>query len=114
MRLVATGGSALTVEAHRPLYERAPTRDEHGQPVGDLMMLIPGLRDRPRHQLVATLAGINAVLTQFHEVVFADLNLRLNLLWVSVRARPGVILDVAGALKRHVPEALLVAENRPK
>ncbi|HEX9627070.1 MAG TPA: hypothetical protein VGA00_09050 [Acidiferrobacterales bacterium] len=114
MRLVATGGDALTVEPHRPLYERAPTRDEYGRPVGDFMMLIPGLRDRPRHQLAATLARINAVLTQFHEVVFADLNVRLNLLWVSVRARPGVILEVSGALKRHIPEALLVAEHRSR
>lgn len=114
MRLVATGGGALKVESHRPLYERVPTRDEFGHPLSDFMMLIPGLRDRPQRQFADTLARINAVLVQFHEVVFADLNVRLNLLWVSVRARPGIILDVSGSLKLHVPEALLVAENRSK
>lgn len=92
-----------------PLYERVPTRDENGQMLSDFMMLFPGLRERPgrlRHERVAR---INAVLIEFPEVVFADLNLRLNLLWVSVRARPGVILDIACSVKFHIPEALLVA-----
>lgn len=94
---------------NQPLYERVPTRDEEGRPLSDFMMLLPGLRDQPQHQLSAVLARVNATLVDFNEVVFADLNLPLNLLWVSVRARPGVILDIAASLKMRVPGALLVA-----
>lgn len=112
MDLVASRRQDLTLEANRPLYERVPTRDENGKLLADFMMLIPGLRDRPQHQFADTLARMQWVLEQFSEVVFADLNIKLNLLWVSVRSRPGVIVDVAATLKYHIPEALLVAERR--
>jgi len=91
-----------------PLYERAPTRDQDGSRLSDFMMLIPGLRDRPRGQFQDVLRRMELVLAQFQEVVFIDLNVPLNLLWVSVRPRPGVILDIACSLKGRVPEALLV------
>ena len=92
-----------------PLYERVPTRDESGHLLSDFMMLFPGLRERPGRECHEVVARIDVVLKGFPEVVFADLNLKLNLLWVSVRARPGVILDIACCVKFHVPEALLVA-----
>ena len=44
-----------------------------------------------------------------HAVVFADLNMRLNILWVTVRPIPGICLELATAVKLHIPEALLVA-----
>ncbi len=72
------------------------------------MMLFPGLRERSQPECHAVLNQVDGVLKAFPEVVFADMNLNLNLLWVSVRARPGVILDIACCLKFHVPEALLV------
>lgn len=75
------------------------------------MMLLPGLRERPEVQLRERLTKIQTVLEQFHEVVFIDLNLRLNLLWVSVRPRPGIILAIACALQAGMPEALLVAQH---
>ncbi len=111
MKLPAPRRHALVVESHRPLYERVPTRDEHGQRLSDFMVLIPGLRDRPAHQMADILGRIQAVLGQYAEVVFADLNVRLNLLWVSVRPKPGVILEVSGALKFHIPEALLIGDK---
>lgn len=92
-----------------PLHERVPTRDENGHYLSDFMMLFPGLRERPGNGRRETVNRINAVLVGFPEVVFAELNLHLNLLWVSVRARPGVILDIACCVKFQVPEALLVA-----
>ncbi|MDA8361919.1 MAG: hypothetical protein M0Z44_08030 [Gammaproteobacteria bacterium] len=93
-----------------PLYERVPTRDAGtGERLADFMMLFPGLRERPGGQRGVRARLIKGVLVRFPEVVFADLNLRLNLLWVSVRTRPGVILDIATCLKLYMPEALLVA-----
>ena len=75
------------------------------------MVLIPGLRDLPDVAISARLDLLGGVLTAFREVIFADLNLPLNLLWVSVRARPGVILEVATAIVASVPEARLVAQH---
>ena len=111
MDLIAKARGDLVIESHRPLYERVPTCDEDGKLLSDFMVLIPGLRSRPAHQFAETLARIQAVLGQFSEVVFADLNVPLNLLWVSVRPRPRVILDIAGAIRLHVPEARLVADR---
>ncbi len=101
----------LALEPHRPLHARVPTRDDDGQLLGDFMMLFPGLRDLPQTQFLDRLAGMQAVLGQFREVVFVDLNVPLNLLWVSVRPRPRVILEIAGAIQFHLPEALLVGHS---
>jgi len=69
-----------------PLYKRAPREDEDGRPLSDFMMIIPKLRDRPDHLVRETVSRIERVLNRFtHAVVFADLNLKLNVLWVIVR-----------------------------
>jgi hypothetical protein len=99
------------MEAGGPLYERAPTHDADGRPVSDFMLLVPGLRDLNKDDFLAKTRTIQAVLASFSDVVFADLNVRLNLLWVSVRARPGIILDIAACMKFHVPEVLIVAHK---
>ncbi len=102
----------LNFEAnHQPLYERVPPHDGYGRPLSDFMMLIPGLRELTDREFQNKVATLEAVLKQFHEVVFIDLNVPLNLLWVSVRAKPGVILDVATTVKCYVPEALLVGHK---
>ncbi|MHB1515220.1 MAG: hypothetical protein ACYCVY_05805 [Acidiferrobacteraceae bacterium] len=102
---------AIEMRPSGPLYERAPTRDQEGQRLTDFMMLIPGLRDRPGAQFQSVLQHIEDVLGRFQEVVFIDLNVPLNLLWVSARPRPGLIFDIAGRLRRRVPEALLVGQR---
>jgi len=112
MQLVARGATAFSIEVNQPLYQRVPARDELGRPFSDFMVLIPGLRERPGHEFAARLACLQAVLVSFSEVVFVDLNVPLNLLWVSVRPRPGVILELFAAVKLHLPEAKLVG-HRP-
>ncbi len=111
MHLTARGATAFSLESHQPLHQRVPARDENGRPFGDFMVLIPGLRERPRHEFADVVTRLQAVLVNFREVVFVDLNLPLNLLWVSVRPRPGVILELFGAMKRRVPEAKLVGHR---
>jgi hypothetical protein len=111
MRLTARSATAFSVESHQPLYQRAPARDESGRPVSDFMVLIPGLRERPQHEFAEMLLRLQAILATFREVMFVDLNVPLNLLWVSVRPRPGVILDLFGAVKFHIPEAKLVGHR---
>ena len=76
-------------------------------------MLIPKLGQQPRAVLEEKIARLNAVLLSFQRrVVFADLNLKLNVLWVSVRPAPGICLDVATAIKMSIPEAVLVAHQQ--
>jgi len=43
--------------------------------------------------------------------VFADLNLKLNLLWISLRPRQGAIAEISAAIRIWVPEAMLVAHH---
>lgn len=102
----------IRIEENRPLHERVPVRDEEGLPLGDFMVLIPGLRDLSPQQLGERLQRLQTVLHGFTEVVFADLNLPLNLLWVSVRPRPGVILELFGAMQWQLPEARLVGHRQ--
>ena len=111
MDLLARSASTLTLEPNTPLYRRAPARDEHGNLLGDFMVLIPQLRERPQHDLAEVLARLQAVLLNCTEVVFVDLNVPLNLLWVSVRPRPGVILELFTAMKLALPEAKLVGHQ---
>jgi hypothetical protein len=95
-----------------PLWKRAPSRDERGRPLSDFMMIIPKLSRRPTQYIRDTLREIEGVLARYGDaVVFADVNLRLNTLWVTVRPIPGICLELPAALKHRVPEALLVAHK---
>jgi len=92
-----------------PLWQRVPTRDEHGNLLGDFMLLVPGLRQSPRAEQGRVLARFDHVLRGYdHAVVFVECNLRLNLLWVSVRAIPGIGAELADRLVEAVPQARLV------
>lgn len=74
------------------------------------MMLIPGLRDKPKHLVDAALRDVHLVLSHFnHAVVFAEFNIKLNLLWVSIRPIQGIRFEIASAIQAHVPEAKLVS-----
>jgi len=112
MQLVTRAATAFQLEDSQPLYKRVPARDAAGRALGDFMVLIPGLRERPRHEFAEVVARLQAVLVGFREVVFVDLNVPLNLLWVSVEPRPGVILELFGAMQSQLPEARLVGHRR--
>lgn len=91
------------------MWRLAPTRQDDGRPVADFMMLVPGLgqrapneRDRVSELIREACAGYG------EQVVFADVNYRINVLWVSTEASPGLAGRVAEDIRRRVPEALLV------
>lgn len=105
--------AAIQLDAATPLYKRAPCIDEQGKPLSDFMMIIPQLRSRTHAQIQDCAERIHRVLGQFkHLVVFADLNLRINVLWVSVRPSPGACMQIPAALIAEIPEALLVSHPR--
>ena len=98
----------VSIQSSKPLYSRAPNRDGDGRGLSDFMILIPGMRHWPGRKQGETIATMHLVLGGFTEVVFADLNLRLNLLWVSVKPRYGVIAEICAELQHVIPEAKLV------
>ena len=80
--------------------------------LSDFMMVIPGLKQKPHNIIESVAYEIEKVLRFYKDsVVFADLNLKLNVLWVSVQPKPGICLEVAAAIHHNVPEAKLVAHR---
>lgn len=112
MKIRIYASSALTMASGAlpgvPLWQVAPTRDIAGRRLTDFMMLIPRLRSRPIVEIERASREIQAVLALHQDVVFADLNLKLNLLWVSLRPRQGAISELVAAIRLRVPEAVLV------
>ncbi|MBS1146187.1 MAG: hypothetical protein H6R08_363 [Proteobacteria bacterium] len=113
MKICACASTTLTINSDAqpglPLWQIAPTHDSAGQRLTDFMMLIPRLRSRPSIEIERISRGIQTILSLHQDVVFADLNLKLNLLWVSLRPRQGAISEVAAAIRLSVPEAVLIA-----
>ena len=97
-----------------PLWKRAPGRDAAGRALSDFMMIIPGLSRKTGDHIQRTLAEIESVLKLYGSaVVFAEMNLKINTLWVTVRPVPGICLELPAILKYRVPEAMLVAHKPP-
>lgn len=101
------------IQPSQPLWRVVPTRDENGRLLTDFMMLIPRLKDKSLAEVERTSGYIRSVLSLHSEVVFADLNLALNLLWVSLRPKQGAMAEISAAIRALVPEAVLVANQPP-
>jgi hypothetical protein len=95
-----------------PLWKVVPKRDDEGRAYADFMMMAPGLKGRSSRELAIVARVIQGVLARFgEEVAFADFNVNLRVLWVSLQCRPGLMFRVVGALRVHVPELKLVAHH---
>lgn len=96
-----------------PLWKRVPTRDSEGHVYNDFMMLIPGLRDFDQLKLKVIINEIESVLKGYgSDIILADLNLKLNVLWVTVKPRIGLSTEIAALIHHFIPEAKLVAQHR--
>jgi len=117
MKLCIPTSTSLTSQRNsnsqpgQPLWRIVPTRDENGRLLTDFMMLIPRLKEKSAGEVERTSGYIRSVLTLHSEVVFADLNLALNLLWVSLRPTRGAMAEITTAIRVLVPEAILVANQ---
>lgn len=98
------------LDASQPLRKRAPAVDENGRALSDFMIIIPNLRKRSELRIQQTMQDIHRVLAGFEDtVVFAELNLALNLLWISIRPITGTRDDITQALRAVIPDARLVS-----
>ena len=103
---------ATTMQPAQPLWQRVPTRTEHGELAADFMMLVRQLKLLGRgrqQQLLNELQGILACYDKF--ILFAELNMHINTLWVSHRPRPGLGMEIAAAIHYRVPEAVLITQH---
>ena len=103
--------TGLQMQPGVPLWKLAPTRDESGRLLCDFMVLIPRLKSRQPSYIGKAQSWITGVLNQHKEVVFANMDLKLNVLWVSHRYRSGLMLEIINTIRLHVPEAVLVAHT---
>lgn len=101
----------LEMQPGVPLWKLAPTRDEQGARLCDFMVLIPRLKSRHALYIGNAQSHIAGILKRHEEVVFANMDLKLNLLWVSHRYRAGLMLEIVNAIRLRVPEAVLVAHT---
>lgn len=115
MKPVRHQGSTLQacteIQPGLPLWKVVPTRDEQGELLCDFMMIIPKLKTRQPMYVQRAQSHIAEVLSRYGEVVFANINLELNVLWVSHRYRSGLMLEIVNSIRLRVPEAVLVAHN---
>ncbi|MGB0722143.1 MAG: hypothetical protein ACPGU7_07065 [Gammaproteobacteria bacterium] len=95
-----------------PLWQRAPTHDDSGRMAADFMLLIPKLNQRAASDRDACIRTLERVMRAHDQhIIFADLNLKLNLLWVSFRPADGVMAELVADIQRYVPTALLIAHH---
>jgi len=94
---------------HSPLWMRAPSHDENDNLYSDFMLLIPGLGKRTAVDLEGKIQLIKETVNQFTAVVvYADINTKLNILWVSHKSIPGVSRPIIAALLKNIPEAKII------
>lgn len=106
--------NTLDCEPNTPLWQRVPTKDESGKYLGDFMMIIPGLKKQTSEKRKRTLNALASVLEYYQEVVvFADLNMKMNLLWISIKPVKGMMIEISSAIISSVPEAKLVSDRPP-
>ena len=77
----------------------------------DFMVLIPSLKSRQAVYIGNVHSHIAVTLERYREVVFANMDMGLNVLWVSHRYRRGLMVEILSAIRLGVPEAVLVAHN---
>ena len=77
---------------------------------GDMLMLmLHGLKLGLEPVVSRVSAQLAAILTGFGDrVLFAELNLKLGLLWVSVAPEPGLCHEVAQTVRAHLPETRVI------
>jgi hypothetical protein len=82
--------------------------------LSDFLLLLPELRGAAPFVQERVAAQLRAVFAEFdRQVVFADLNLSMNTLWVTVQGRPGLCLEVANAIRAQLPRVRLISALLP-
>lgn len=104
--------NTIPLQSAEPLWQRVPTRTEHGELTADFMMLIKRLKQLHQHKQQQIFSQLHQILTGYATVIlFAEVNVRLGTLWVSHRPRPGLGLEIAAVIHACIPEAKLIGQQ---
>jgi len=104
--------SQSSLEAASALWKRVPTRDASGKRLSDLMIIFPDCDFKQKSQFDQIVDQIQQVLCSYNKViVFADLNVKLKILWVSFQPIPGMYLEISTAIHARIPQARLVSHR---
>ena len=100
------------LQSFEPLWKRVPTRDHTGKPYTDFMMLIPGLKNFEPFRLHETINKMEVILKLYEkDIILADLNLKINILWVTLQPHIGLSSEIAALIHHVVPQAKLVSQH---
>jgi len=100
--------------ASQPLWQRVPSRTAEGERVLDFMVIIRKLNKLLPDEQKTALNSIYKVLNLYSKVILlADLNLNLNinLLWVSHLPRPNLSFEIASEIITVYPLARLISHR---
>ncbi len=107
-----TSLSAARWQPSGPLWRRAPNKQADGASLADLMMLIPEMKHYSEVQINHLQNRLEEVLRAFGDkIVFTDINLKLNVIWITVLPEPGLCREVALAIREFVPDAVMVGDQ---
>lgn len=105
--------NSLGYKASEPLWQRVPTKDDHGKPLADFMMLIAKLNKQPPHHISKIIQKLQIALTQHGDsIFFADLNIKINVLWISYQAEKGTCIEIVTTIIKAIPEAKLITTQQ--
>ena len=94
-----------------PLWKIFPTHAGDGSFLSDFMMIMPGFKKLTQSEIEKKIRILSDIMDSYkHAVVFAELNLKINSLLVSVRPIPGICLELPMVIHSCVPEAKLVSQ----
>lgn len=104
--------STSKILSAEPLWKRVPTRDAKGKPYTDFMMLIPGLKEADSAYLSVTINKLDNILKLYEkDIVLVDLNLKINILWVTLQPHFGLTSEIAALIHHIVPQAKLISQH---
>ena len=76
------------------------------------MMIIPGLKTAGDAAIESHMVRLRNCLGPFAgNVAYVDLNVRLNLLWISAKPVPGLTRLLVEAIRKVIPEARVVTAD---
>jgi len=93
-----------------PLWKNFPTRDKDGNTLSDFMIIFPGFKKLAKSEIQNKVNFVYNTLNSYKNIIeYASLNLKNNLLMISVKPLPGIQLEITAAIQAYVPEAKLVS-----
>ena len=95
-----------------PLWQRVPTHTDAGELAADFIMILSGLKKLGATQKQMIYDTLYRVLKTYDaDILLAEVNTRMNTLWISHKPRPGLGVEIAASIHHHIPQAKLISQR---